>query len=115
MNVEIGTEAPIFLFWDYLFQILGILSLQCRSKEYSVHRKLRFKRFKGLVASATFFVYFLYYFVQYIHSFIHPFAEGQLLFPYCSSLSRGPPWGAEPGFELGPTRTVDIVRRASPL
>jgi hypothetical protein len=30
MNVEIGTEAPIFLFWEYLFQILGILSLQCR-------------------------------------------------------------------------------------
>jgi hypothetical protein len=30
MNVEIGTEAPIFLFWDYLFQIFGILSLQCR-------------------------------------------------------------------------------------
>jgi hypothetical protein len=29
MNVEIGTEAPIFLFWEYLFQIFGILSLQC--------------------------------------------------------------------------------------
>ncbi len=28
-NVEIGTEAPIFLFWEYLFQIFGILSLQC--------------------------------------------------------------------------------------
>jgi hypothetical protein len=31
MNVEIGTEAPIFLFWEYLFQIFGILSLQCRA------------------------------------------------------------------------------------
>ncbi len=31
MNVEIGTEAPIFLFWEYLFQIFGILSLQCDS------------------------------------------------------------------------------------
>jgi hypothetical protein len=29
MNVEIRTEAPIFLFWEYLFQIFGILSLQC--------------------------------------------------------------------------------------
>ena len=23
------------------------------------------------------------------------------MFPHCSSLSRGPPWGAEPGLELG--------------
>jgi hypothetical protein len=29
MNVEIGTEAPIFLFWEHSFQIFGILALQC--------------------------------------------------------------------------------------
>jgi hypothetical protein len=29
MNVEIGTKTPIFLFWEYLFQNFGILSLQC--------------------------------------------------------------------------------------
>ncbi len=29
MNVEIRTETPIFLFWEYLFQNFSILSLQC--------------------------------------------------------------------------------------
>jgi hypothetical protein len=29
MNVEIGTETPIFLFWKYLFRNFGIFSLQC--------------------------------------------------------------------------------------
>jgi hypothetical protein len=41
-------------------------------------------------------------FFRTIHSFIHPLAEGPLLFPHFSSLSRGPPWGAGPGFELWP-------------
>jgi hypothetical protein len=29
MNVEIGTETLIFLFWEYLFGNFGILFLQC--------------------------------------------------------------------------------------
>ncbi len=29
MNVETGTEAAEFLFWEYLFLIFDILSLQC--------------------------------------------------------------------------------------
>jgi hypothetical protein len=33
MNAEIGTEALIFLFWEYLFLIFGILSLQCSTPE----------------------------------------------------------------------------------
>jgi hypothetical protein len=30
MNVEIGAETPLFLFWEYLFQNFGNLSLQCK-------------------------------------------------------------------------------------
>ncbi len=32
MNVGIGTVVAQFLFWEYLFQIFGIVSLQCNVK-----------------------------------------------------------------------------------
>ncbi len=44
MNVEIGTEAPIFLFWEYLFQNFGILSLQCRQGCYLTPREKKDKK-----------------------------------------------------------------------
>jgi hypothetical protein len=52
---------------------------------------------------------FIITFIQYIH--FHPFAEASLLFFIaCFAQREKPPWGAEPGFELGPA-----IQQASAL
>jgi hypothetical protein len=43
MNVEIGTVAAQFLFWEYLFQIYGIGSLQCAAYQQLQHTPPIFK------------------------------------------------------------------------
>jgi hypothetical protein len=40
MNVEIGTETPIFLFCEYLFRKFGIFSLQCAIKRLEVQENV---------------------------------------------------------------------------
>jgi hypothetical protein len=36
MKVEIGTETPLFLFWEYFFSIFVILSLQCIQSNWRI-------------------------------------------------------------------------------
>jgi hypothetical protein len=36
MNVGIGTVAGQFLFWEYMFRIVGIVSLQCEAQRSQI-------------------------------------------------------------------------------
>jgi hypothetical protein len=96
MNVEIESEAEQFLFWEYLFQILGIESLQCvvLTNEI-VHIKYDFTSY-SISASSTFHIKFsnpcaifvlfgfrhLPYFVAFVLSFPFFLSYLSLLFPF---------------------------------
>ncbi len=51
MNVGIGTEAVQFHFWEYLFRMSGILSLQCiyRFKQAEVVSRLAILELKSVM------------------------------------------------------------------
>ncbi len=40
MNIEIGTVASQFLFWEHLFQIFSIGSLQCTLAPAVIHAEI---------------------------------------------------------------------------
>ncbi len=49
--MEIGTETPIFLFWEYLFRNFGILSLQCDTDSFLYSWYWHFRVFPVVVFS----------------------------------------------------------------
>jgi hypothetical protein len=40
MNVGIETVAAQFLFWEYLFRVFGILSLQCTMQNFAINKSM---------------------------------------------------------------------------
>ncbi len=75
MNVVIGTETPIFLFWEYLFRNFGILTLQCSS-----FRSV-FINYCNLIVGKSHIGCQFFYIMLFIHSIPAGFVCPPLAFP----------------------------------
>jgi hypothetical protein len=67
MIVEIGTVAAQFLFWEYLFQIYGIASLQCAAYQELQHTPHIFEVCQ-LITQRTILIFFEVYETTSIHT-----------------------------------------------
>jgi hypothetical protein len=78
MNVEIETETPLFLFWEYFFLNFGTLSLQCRRPSLIVPFQ---ELYKNKESSTKVFIVFFYNNGSVIREARH--GAVAMLFVYC--------------------------------
>jgi hypothetical protein len=74
MNVDNRTKAAQFLFWEYLFRIFGIMSLQCVMFYYSPKLLLTQLKQDAMgklnirAVSSSYFMYIIIYIKSKAHS-----------------------------------------------